>query len=126
KRDFRKSKQTRSERDPDCSSRKALGIRDRRYRRQSDRLSISASDCAARATRRGGRRTDVPIPISARKSQNPARQPRQTPVAERIRQDAVVVAARNCNWALERGTAQPYLYRRSSAAHFQTRMRILP
>ena len=92
------------------------------------RLQLNANDCDARASKRGvrrigGRRKNR---THVRKSRRPARQPRQTLAAERKKQAAVVVAARNCNWARERGKAQSSLCRRSSAEQFQTRIRTLP
>src|SRR5262249_22075149 len=61
-----------------------------------------------------------------RNSQNPAPRRCRREMAERKKPDAVVAAARNYNWVRERGKAQPYPCRHSSAEQFQTRMRTRP
>src|SRR4030095_7962927 len=84
------------------------------------RSLANARDGDDRARKRGGRgigghrktRTAV------RRSHMAARWRRRSELAERTPQGEAV-AARNCTWVRERGKAQSYLCRRSSAQRFQ-------
>src|SRR5205814_5662946 len=89
---------------------------------------VSASDCDARASKQVGRRSGVNrnIHTGRRNSRTPALPQLLPPEEEHIAPGAAVAAARNCNWARERGKVQSYLCRRSSADQFQTRMRTQP
>ena len=113
-----------------ASRREAATLRSgkRKIGRHRRPLQLSASDARARASNRGGRSIDGRRKnrTRVRNNQSPARRIRRREPVERKTQDAAVVAVRNCNSARERGKAQSYLCRRSSAAQFQTRMRTLP